>query len=182
MLQKHLMIAFAALLLSSISLAQSANAPAGNDAQPSQQDNQNNQGQRGQQMRRMAMLAQRLNLTDDQKHQWMQIQRETTQQVKAARTDSSLSEEQMQARLKEIHQQQKDRVIALLTPQQQDELKNFWEEQKQKQQQNKTPDGNPDSKASTQDYTETKDDLFADMQPDPDPAPNPLQPKKTSRK
>lgn len=148
-----------------------------------QSDTQNGQQQaHAQQLRRMAMLAERLNLNDDQKRQWMQIQRQTTQQVRAARNDSSLSEEQMQARLKEIHQQQKDQIMAILTPEQQDELKKFWEEQKQKQQQDKTPDGNSTPGPSAQNNPANQDDLFAGMMPDPDPSPNPPQPKKSARK
>jgi len=103
------------------------------------------------QQRRLALLAQKLNLTDEQKQQWMQIQRETAQKVRAARKDDSLSEEQMQARLKEIHAQQKGQVLALLSPEQQQLLKDFWEEQRQKQQTDKNPDNSPayDSSAQT---------------------------------
>ena len=134
--------------------------------------------QRQPQQRRLALLAQRLSLTGDQKQQWMQIQKQTAQQIRAVRKDDSLSEEQMQARLKEIHKQQRDQIVALLTPEQQAELKAFWEEQKQKQQ----SDGSSSSSPQAQNKeTENADDLFAGMVSD-DPVPTPQQTRKTTPK
>ena len=132
--------------------------------------------QRQQQQRRLALLAQRLNLTADQKQQWMQIQKQTAQQIRAVRKDDSLSEEQMQARLKEIHKQQRDQVMALLTPEQQAELKAFWEEQRQKQQSDSSSSSSPQTQNKE---TENADDLFAGMvSDDPAPPPQPAQNKK----
>lgn len=139
--------------------------------------------QRQQQQRRLAVLAQRLNLTDDQKQQWIRVQRETAQQVHAARQDNSLTEEQVQARLKEIHKQQRDQVLAILTPEQQESLKAFWEEQKQRQQPDKTSGNNSSSDSAAPDKeSEKQDDLFAGMVSD-DPVPvQPAQNKKTAPK
>ena len=149
-------------------------------------DNQQNDQvrMRQQQQRRLAVLAQRLNLTAEQKQQWMQIQRETTQKVRAARRDDSLSEEQMQARLKEIHKQQKEHILATLFPEQQEALKAFSEEQKQKQQAEKPADTNSTSDSSAQSKeNEKEDDLFAGMvSDDPVPPPQPPQGKKPARK
>src|SRR5690349_19785632 len=99
------------VLFSGMALAQS-NAPAGGDTQSAGQANsQSEQMQRrGQQHRRMAMLVQRLNLTADQKHQWIRVQRETAQRVKALHADDSLSDEQRQAKMKDIRKQQKEQV------------------------------------------------------------------------
>lgn len=147
--------------------AQQGSAPGGNaSAAPQAQGDQQSAQTRQQQQRRMALLAQYLNLSDDQKRQWVQIQRDTMQNVRTARRDDSLNEEQMQQRIKEIHAEQKRQLLALLTPQQQEALKKWWDEQKQKQQ-NKSPDA-PDavSPAGTKD-----DDFFAGMVQDPDPAP-----------
>ena len=158
-----------------------ANAQAGTS---NQQDNQQgNQAQmHRQQQRRLAMLAQKLNLTDDQKRQWMQIQRETGQKVRAARMDQSLSEEQMQAQLKEIHKQQKEQILALLTPEQQQELKSFWEEQKQKQQSDQSPGTGSDPGSAGQNKEgEKEDDLFAGMISDDPPAPQPQNKKPTPK-
>jgi len=128
------------------------------------------------QQRRLTLLAQRLDLTGDQKQQWMQIQKQTAQQIRAVRKDDSLSEEQMQARLKEIHKQQRDQILALLTPEQQAELKAFWEEQKQKQQSDGSSSSGPQEQNKE---TENPDDLFAGMvSDDPVPPPQPSQNKK----
>lgn len=172
---KSLLLTFAAcMVFSGMALAQS-NAPASGDTQSTGQPNdQSEQTQRrGQQRRRLAMLAQRLNLTADQKRQWMQVQRETAQQVKALRADDSLSDDQKQAKLKEIRKQQKEQVLAILTPEQQSELKKFWEEQRQKQQSDNASGDKPApvmASAPTKEDSEL-DDLFADMTPDPDPVP-----------
>ena len=164
----------ACMVFSGMALGQS-NAPASGDTQSAGQPiNQSEQAQRrGQQRRRMAMLAQRLNLTPDQKRQWMQVQRETAQQVKALRADDSLSDDQKQAKLKEIRKQQKEQVLAILTPEQQNELKKFWEEQRQKQQSDNASGDKPAPVMASAPNKEDSelDDLFADMTPDPDPVP-----------
>ena len=142
-------------------------------------DQQNDQAKRQQNQRRLAMLAQKLNLTDDQKKQWMQINRETGQKVRAARKDDSLSEEQMQAQLKEIHKQHNQQILAILTPEQQAELKAFWEEQRKKQQSDNSTAG-PSGQTTDNSNGKEEDDLFAGMVPDPDPAPQPAPKKKAA--
>jgi Spy/CpxP family protein refolding chaperone len=155
------------------------------DSQPSDRPAQPQQWQQLQ--RRVAVLAQRLNLTKEQKRQWVQINRETTEKVWAARKDDSLNEMQMQARLREIHKQQKQQILALLTPEQLDALKAYSQEQKQKQQQNKPSDSsgnssNGSSAQSSDNSSDQDDDLFAGMVSD-DPAPaQPAQTKKTTPK
>lgn len=130
------------------------------------------------------MLAQKLNLTREQKRQWQQINRETNDKVWAARKDDSLNEQQMQAQLREIHKQHDQQLLAILTPDQQDALKEFWQEQKQKQQE-KASDSSSGNASSAQ-YSDNgkgkDDDLFAGMVSD-DPAPSqPPQPKKAPNK
>ena len=153
-------------------------------AQATEQNDQTKARQQGQ--RRLAILAQRLNLTDEQKQQWIQINRETGQKVRAARHDDSLSEDQMQAQLKEIHKQHNQQLFAVLTPEQQAQLKAFWEEQKQKQQQGKPSDtDNSNSGSSTQNGDASKekdDDLFAGMVSDDPVPPPPPQTKKAAPK
>jgi Spy/CpxP family protein refolding chaperone len=156
----------------------------------SAQDNQPSdhpaQTQWQQLQRRVAVLAQRLNLTKEQKRQWVQINRETTEKVWAARKDDSLNELQMQARLREIHKQQKQQILALLTPEQLDALKAFSQEQKEKQQQNKPANSSGSSNGSSaqsgDNSSDQDDDLFAGMVSD-DPAPaQPPQTKKATPK
>jgi hypothetical protein len=161
-----------------MTLAQSPNSSTGEE----QPNNQSAQGLvRGQQRPRLAMLAQRLNLSADQKRQWMQIMRETVQKVKAVRGDQSLTDDQKQAQVKEVHKQQREKVFAILSPEQQDELKKFWAEQRQKQQSDNASGGKPApvmAAAPSNDPNEL-DDLFADMTPDSDPAP--AAPAKTQK-
>lgn len=175
--KQSLLICAALLACSGMTLAQSTNGSTGGDTQQGEQaKDQDAQGQmRGQQRRRMAMLAQRLNLSDDQKRQWMQIMRETGQKVKALRANQSLSDEQRQARLKEIRKGQREQVFAILSPEQQDALKKFWAEQRQKQQSGNASGDKPAPvmAAAPSDDPNELDDLFADMTPDPDPTPAP---------
>ncbi|HEV2987060.1 MAG TPA: hypothetical protein VG759_01360 [Candidatus Angelobacter sp.] len=145
----------------------------------SQQADQNDHVQmREQQRRRQEEFNRRLNFTADQKQQWMLIQRQTAQQIKAARTDDSLNEEQMQEKLRSLHKQNRVQILAMLTPEQQEELKKWWEEQRAaKQQQDAKADPNASNAANTsnasgQNKTVAKeDDFFAGMVQDPEPAP-----------
>jgi len=174
--------AWLAIVMALMMLPGMVSAQAGGAQQDNQQSEQTKARQQGQ--RRLAMLAQRLNLTDDQKRQWMQITRATQEKVRAARKNGSLNEEQMRAQLKEIHKQHNQQIMATLSPEQQEQLKAFFEEQRQKRQQEKTSDpDNSNSGPSTQNGDSSKekdDDLFAGMVSD-DPVPPP-QDKKTVRK
>lgn len=180
-----LVTAMALMLLPWAACAQTSGSTA---ADPQNNDQQNNaqqnsqppdQAKRQKNQRRLAMLAQKLNLTDDQKKQWMQINRETGQKVRAARKDDSLNEEQMQAQLKEIHKQHNQQIFAILTPEQQAELKAFWEEQRKKQQSDNST-ASPSGQATDNSNDKEEDDLFAGMVPDPDPAPQPAPRKKAA--
>lgn len=67
----------------------------------------------------------RLNLTPDQKSKIRPIMQSSHQQVQAVRTDSSLTPEQKQAKLREIHQNTKSQIESLLTPEQQQQLQDM---------------------------------------------------------
>ncbi|HEY6306022.1 MAG TPA: hypothetical protein VI488_06115 [Candidatus Angelobacter sp.] len=157
-----------ALMIASLAAqAQQSSASAGNPAAagtPAQADQPADREQQRQQQRRLAMLVQILSLTEDQKRQWLQIQKQTNQNVRATRKDDSLNEEQMQQKLKEIHAEQKRQLLALLAPQQQEALKKWWEEQRQRQQEK----GASGSAAGAKD-----DDFFAGMVQDSDPPARP---------
>jgi hypothetical protein len=123
--------------------------------------------------RRPMALAQYLNLTESQKWQFVQIQKQAAQNVWAARKDESLNEDQMQKKLKEIHAEQRRQLLALLTTDQQDALKKWWEDQRQKQR-DKSP--NDASQAASLDKDKTSDDdFFAGMVQDPDPPARPAE-------
>jgi hypothetical protein len=138
---------------------------------------------REQQRGRQEELNRRLNFTNEQKQQWVLIQRQTAQQIKAARMDDSLNEEQMQEKIRAIHKQNRLQVLAMLTPEQQEELKKWWEEQKAaKQQQDAKADpgaanaANPSGASGQSKASAKEDDFFAGMVQDPEPAPK--SPKK----
>jgi periplasmic protein CpxP/Spy len=80
----------------------------------------------------LQMLSEKLNLTDDQKAKLKPILQGQVQQMKAAREDSSLSEEQKRAKMKSIHESLHDQINAVLTPEQQAKFKQMRQEQMQK--------------------------------------------------
>jgi Spy/CpxP family protein refolding chaperone len=68
----------------------------------------------------------RLNLTPDQKAKLDPIFQSTRQQVEAVRNDPSLTPEQKQAKMREIHQGTQSQVNSILTPEQQQQ----WQQMK----------------------------------------------------
>lgn len=151
--------------------AQQASAPGDAPSATQARDDQPGEGPRArQQAHRLAVLAQYLNLTDDQKREWMRIQRETGQAVRAARNDSSLNEGQIQQKLRGIHAEQKRQLLGLLTPQQQEALKKWWDEQREKQKASgSSPSADVSGSNSTSDKTSAQDDdFFAGMVQDDD--------------
>ncbi len=73
--------------------------------------------------RRMAKMAQRLNLTPDQKAKMKPLLLDQHKQVQAVRADASLTPEQKQGKIREIRKSTHQQVMALLTPEQQQQLK-----------------------------------------------------------
>lgn len=73
--------------------------------------------------RRMARMAQRLNLTADQKAKMKPLMVGQHKQVQAVRADASLTPEQKQDKIREIRTSTHRQVMALLTPEQQQQLK-----------------------------------------------------------
>jgi hypothetical protein len=92
----------------------------------------------------------------------------------------------MQAQLRRIHKEQKQQILSILTPDQQSELKAFWQEQRQKDQNKESGTGSPEDGAdsgtgpSAQKGDNAEDDLFAGMVSD-DPAPPEPSPTKKAR-
>ena len=80
----------------------------------------------------LQMLSEKLNLTDDQKAKLKPILQGQVQQMKAAREDSSLSEEQKRAKMKSIHESLHDQINAVLTPEQQAKFEQMRKEQMEK--------------------------------------------------
>lgn len=80
----------------------------------------------------LQMLSEKLNLTDDQKTKLKPILQDQMRQMKAVHEDSSLSEEQKQAKVKSIHESFHDQINAVLTPEQQAKFKQMTQEQMEK--------------------------------------------------
>jgi periplasmic protein CpxP/Spy len=80
----------------------------------------------------LQMLSEKLNLTDDQKAKVKPILQDQMQQMKAVHEDSSLSQEQKQAKMKSIHESSHDQINAVLTPEQQAKFKQMRQEHMEK--------------------------------------------------
>lgn len=80
----------------------------------------------------LQMLSEKLNLTDDQKAKLKPILQDQMRQMKAVHEDSSLSEEQKQAKAKSIHESFHDQINAVLTPEQQAKFKQMTQAQMEK--------------------------------------------------
>lgn len=71
---------------------------------------------------RLQKLATELNLTDDQKTQLKPVLQGEYKQLKAVHDDSSLSPDQKQSKMTEIHDGAKSQINSILTPEQQKKL------------------------------------------------------------
>jgi len=78
--------------------------------------------------RGMAMMAEKLNLTDQQKQQMQQLRQQNKEQAKTIRDDKSLSDADKQAKLKELHKQAHEQMMGLLTPEQKEQMKQMRQE------------------------------------------------------
>jgi len=141
-------------LIYTILMATALMIPAAAIAQTSatQQDSgaQQRNGQQGQyrnamqkhMQRRLAMLTKALDLTTDQQGRLKQIILSEMKQIRDLHQDQSLSQQDQQARLKEIKKQTASQLKALLTPEQQQKLKALRERQREQSQNAKDNDDN----------------------------------------
>jgi len=74
---------------------------------------------------RKEKMAKELGLTDDQKKQLKSLKQDQRKQMDAVRKDSSLTQEQKQAKFKEIHQSGMEKRDALLTPEQREKMQHL---------------------------------------------------------
>jgi periplasmic protein CpxP/Spy len=77
----------------------------------------------------------KLNLTDDQKAQGKKIHESMRTQMDAVKSDTTLTAEQKQAKMKELHKSSHEQVKQLLTPDQRKQLKADEKEHKAEKQQ-----------------------------------------------
>jgi Spy/CpxP family protein refolding chaperone len=82
---------------------------------------------------RLQAAVESLNLTDDQKAKVTDIFADAKTKREAVFTDTSLSDEQKKAKMKELHEGTLAKVNEVLTPEQQTELKNKMEAARAKQ-------------------------------------------------
>ena len=132
-------------------------------------------GMRG--MRRgqgMSALAQKLNLTDEQKQQFRQIHQQMMKQARAIHKDSSLSDDQKRDKMQQLRKQSHQQMFSILTPEQKDQLKQL-REQRQKEMQEKNKDKSSGDQASAKSPSSKQsnddDDPFAGMTSDDDDGP-----------
>ncbi len=161
------------LLLTLSSPAQSNDDKAQTQTEPSTQPQQG-RPQSGRYMRRgrardgMAALAQKLNLTDDQKQQFEKIRRATMQQAKSIRNDSSLSADQKREKMQELRRQQHQQMFTALTPEQKEQLKQLREQRKKQIQEKQKSSGDQPSAKNNSGTSSDDDDPFAGMTSDDD--------------
>jgi protein CpxP len=109
--------------------------PQGQTGQMSGQGGMHAQGAQGVQ-ERLNWLSQQLNLTDDQKTKLKPILQDEQQKMQAVHENTSLSQDQKRAQMKQIHQSYQPQIQAVLTPEQQQKLSQMRAQQEQRHQQN----------------------------------------------
>ena len=116
----HKMLGAAVLgtLLTGVAFAQTANST------PSTTDTtkQTTTDKKADRQARHEKMAEKLNLTDDQKTQLKSIHQDAMTQAKAIKADTTLSKDQKKAKLKDLHEQTKTKTDAILTPEQQQKM------------------------------------------------------------
>ena len=81
---------------------------------------------------RLQEMSKQLNLTDDQKAKLKPILEDELQQVQAVRDDSSLTKKEKFAKLKSIRDAHAPEINGVLTPEQQEKLKQMKQEAREK--------------------------------------------------
>jgi len=111
--------------------AQTATSSQGDNTatqQPSQQTGKRHWHHHGK--RRMAMMAKKLNLTQDQQDKLKPVFEKQREQAKAIKSDASLNEDQKKEKFQALRQDTMTQVNSILTPQQQQQ----WQQLRQQHQ------------------------------------------------
>jgi Spy/CpxP family protein refolding chaperone len=109
--------------------------PAALLAQDTSQSNPQDQAASTQPGHRHGDELAKLNLTDEQKAQVKKIHENMRAQMDAVKNDTTLTAEQKQAKMKELHKSSHEQVKQLLTPEQRQQLKADEKERKAEKQQ-----------------------------------------------
>lgn len=143
-----------------------------NDSTQSQPDaSQRGHGMRGLgRGQGMAAIAQKLNLTDEQKQQFRQIHQQMMKQARTIHTDSSLTANQKRDKMQQLRKQSHQQMFSILTPEQKDQIKQL-REQRQKEMQEKNKGKSSGDRASAIPASSAADDdgPFAGMSDDDRP-------------
>jgi Spy/CpxP family protein refolding chaperone len=107
-------------------------------SQPGQQAGGSNQGKARMGRQQGGDLIKNLNLSADQKKQFQQMRLESMQRAKAIRADNSLSQTDRKQKLRELHKQTMNKVMAILTPEQKEQLKKTLEERRKNRSKNRS--------------------------------------------
>ncbi|HEY5029089.1 MAG TPA: hypothetical protein VIK39_11815 [Candidatus Angelobacter sp.] len=118
----------------------------------------------------MAMLAEKLNLTDAQKTQFQQINKDMWKQGMAIRQDSSLTDDQKKEKIQDLRKQSHKQLFGILTPEQKAQLKQMREQHKKEQDKDKASSGQASAKKKPGAASDD-DDPFAGMSSDDDDGP-----------
>jgi Spy/CpxP family protein refolding chaperone len=128
--------AFLLLPLASIAQEQQTQqqTPSQSQSTQSQTDDQqqHRMARRGHRGESMEMMAEKLNLTDQQKQQVKDLHQKTMEQARAIRNDSSLSDADKKQKLQDLHKQTREQFLSMLTPEQKQQLKEMRQEHKKK--------------------------------------------------
>jgi Spy/CpxP family protein refolding chaperone len=116
---------------------------------------------------RMGMLAQKLNLTDEQRAKFREINRETRKQGLAIRQDSTLTADQKKEKMLAVRKSAHQQMFAVLTPEQKETLKQMREQHKKDHEKDK-PAGDQASAKQSASGAADDDDPFAGMTSDDD--------------
>jgi Spy/CpxP family protein refolding chaperone len=116
------------------------------DQSQSQMGEHHRRGDRQQDMRQhMDKMATELNLSADQKTQWQGIMKDQMSQARSIRQDSSLSEDQKKAKLKELHESTQSKVNAVLTPDQQKKFADMRKDMREDRKEHRHKGGDQDN-------------------------------------
>ena len=115
----------------------------------------------------MQMLAEKLGLTDQQKQQFQQIQKNMWQQGRSIRQDSSLTDDQKREKMQDLRKQAHKQMFDVLTPEQREQLKQMRQEHQQQKDKDSSGSGNPASASKSGPTAD--DDPFAGMTSDDEP-------------
>jgi Spy/CpxP family protein refolding chaperone len=131
-ISKQLAITASFMLLSMFPALSKAQNTAPDTAQEQTQTMPAKHGDKG------AFLA-NLNLSDDQKAQIKQIREGAKSQADAVKNDSSLSADQKEAKMRQIHRDSHEQVVKVLTPKQRKQMRENMRERREMKQQQTTP-------------------------------------------